>query len=291
MNSVTKTIRKWAAFKRLRTVVASMSLFVCLLPSVVNSQDIFFNPGLDQQSINPNSIAGGPVLWLQARPEYFGTTGARSFDGEQYVDLGSGVVIGTGDCAVSLWFKANSTGSNQYILVWGATADSKPGIRLHLDGADDLLATFGNGVGRATLEKEGTYADGNWHHVVVMFDRDGNMTMAIDGVDTGESASISALTGNITCGSKTISASVSGINGDLSKIAVFSGLLTPTEIAELYNSGNGITRAMYSAGLAAKTVHSWNCNEAPEATLYDSTGTNDGTPSLPGTELVTQWWV
>jgi hypothetical protein len=44
---------------------------------------------------------------------------------------------------------------------------------------------------------------------------------------------------------------------------------------------------MYSAGLAAKTVHSWNCNEAPEATLYDSTGTNDGTPSLPGTELVT----
>jgi hypothetical protein len=89
MNSVTKTIRKWAAFKRLRTVVASMSLFVCLLPSVVNSQDIFFNPGLDQQSINPNSIAGGPVLWLQARPEYFGTTGARSFDGEQYVELAS----------------------------------------------------------------------------------------------------------------------------------------------------------------------------------------------------------
>jgi hypothetical protein len=44
---------------------------------------------------------------------------------------------------------------------------------------------------------------------------------------------------------------------------------------------------MYSAGLAAKTVHSWNCNEAPEATLYDSTGTNHGTPSLPGTELVT----
>jgi hypothetical protein len=43
--------------------------------------------GAGSRSISPNSIAGGPVLWLQARPEYFGTTGARSFDGEQYVEL------------------------------------------------------------------------------------------------------------------------------------------------------------------------------------------------------------
>jgi hypothetical protein len=49
---------------------------------------VFLVPGLDRgRTIHPNSIAGGPVLWLQARPEYFGTTGARSFDGEQYFQL------------------------------------------------------------------------------------------------------------------------------------------------------------------------------------------------------------
>jgi hypothetical protein len=287
MNSVTKTIRKWAAFKRLRTVVASMSLFVCLLPSVVNSQDIFFNPGLDQQSINPNSIAGGPVLWLQARPEYFGTTGARTFDGEQYVALDSAITApGTSDFWVSLWFKSSATGNTQYILVWGATNDTNPGIRLHLDTGDDLWLSFSDGTDRETVQLEGSLVDGEWHYCVLQFDRDGNMSIRLDADENTATASISSLTASVTPTAKLLGATSNSFHGDLSKIAYGTGLLTTDEIAELYNSGNGITRAMYSAGLAAKTVHSWNCNEAPEATLYDSTGSNHGTPSLPGTELV-----
>jgi hypothetical protein len=40
-------------------------------------------------------------------------------------------------------------------------------------------------------------------------------------------------------------------------------------------------------GWLLKTTHSWDCNEGPGDSLYDSTGTNDGTPAISTSDLVT----
>jgi hypothetical protein len=256
---------------------------------------VFLVPGLDRgRTIHPNSIAGGPVLWLQARPEYFGTTGARSFDGEQYIQCDQDINPGTSDFWFSAWIKVAASTVWESIFSTGGGASGTEGIWVSLATDGKLKAGISDGSTQIIDDVSDAALDDNtWHHVAINLDRDGNAQAYVDGVDQTANSNISALNGNSITPSnkprigKYASADLYPFHGDLSKIAYGTGLLTPTEIAELYNSGNGITRAMYSAGLAAKTVHSWNCNEAPEATLYDSTGSNDGTPSLPGTELVT----
>jgi hypothetical protein len=201
---------------------------------------------------------------------------------------------GTSDFWLSVWIKSDDQEAYRTIVYFGGGGGTKEGVALWITSSGELdFLMRDDTVGNVT----GTVADaaidnGNWHHVTINADRSGNATCYIDGilqtavvdisslVDASISAEQACLIGSYDSG-------VYPFHGDLSKIAYGTGLLTTTEIAELYNSGNGITRAMYSAGLAAKTVHSWNCNEAPEATLYDSTNENHGTPSLPGTELVT----
>jgi hypothetical protein len=213
--------------------------------------------------------------------------GARTFDGEQYVTLDSAITApGTNDFWISLWFKGSATGNTQYMLVWGATNDTNPGIRLHLDNGDDLWLSFSDGTDRESVQLEGSWVDGEWHHCILQFDRDGNMSIRVDSDENTATASISSLTASVTPIAKLLGATSDSFNGDLSKIAYGTGLLDTDDIAELYNSGRGITKVEYSSGLAAKTTHSWDCNEGPEDYLYDSTGTNHGTPSLPTTNLV-----
>jgi hypothetical protein len=253
--------------------------------------------GAGSRSISPNSITGGPVLWLQARPEYFGTTGARSFDGEQYVELDSYPAITTNDFSISFFVKWSGSTEKQGLVAWGGLLASDSGVSIVLAG-DQYIELWLNDKTHADISSgyiagditDAALTENEWHHVVILANRDGVASCYLDNVLQTATIDISGHQDTLAPEKKYLGAwwrtTTNLFTGALSKLAYFDELLTPTEIAELYNSGNGITRAMYSAGLAAKTVHSWNCNEAPEATLYDSTGTNDGTPSLPATNLV-----
>jgi hypothetical protein len=48
----------------------------------------FLVPSLDRGGLSLYGLAGGPEYYLDADNSRCGTTGARSFDGEQYVELG-----------------------------------------------------------------------------------------------------------------------------------------------------------------------------------------------------------
>jgi hypothetical protein len=250
----------------------------------------FLVPSLDRGGLSLYGLAGGPEYYLDADNSRCGTTGARTFDGEQYVELTSAIDPGTSDFWLSFWGygeKANT------VIATGATGDVVAGFRLRWFQNKMQVSICDSQVGATRLYGYVTddAVSSGWVHVVVCFDRSGDATCYLNGVLQTATLNIAAANGVLGSSFLPTIGSYNGVfqflDGDLSKIAYGTGLLTTDEIAELYNSGNGITRAMYSAGLAAKTVHSWNCNEAPESTLYDSTGSNHGTPSLPGTELVT----
>jgi hypothetical protein len=252
----------------------------------------FLVPSLDRGGLSLYGLAGGPEYYLDADNSRCGTTGARSFDGEQYVELASKLNPGTSDVCISGFVNIEDSDGVQTILATGARAASEAGIWLVTVSNERLYCYVCDGTTRISGYISDATLLGGWKHIAVVINRTAKtVTAYVNNVLQTAQLDISTVAGSLNGGLLIHYIGrcyVNDIfNGNLSKLAYFESLLTTDEIAELYNSGNGITRAMYSAGLAAKTVHSWNCNEAPEATLYDSTNENHGTPSLPGTELVT----
>jgi hypothetical protein len=237
-----------------------------------------------------------PDTWMNPKSRYAGSTGARSFDGDQYVKLTTSIAVGsTESCWVSLWVKRASGAGNGYIFYNGRVGGGNGGFYLYSISNDLYIAIddedSNRGEGYIT-SGDLIDADDTWRHIVVVFERGGNATCYLNNTSIG-TLSLSSWTGAINADAVfypgAIGSSYSGSTpheGDLSKIACGLGTLTPTEITELYNKGEGLLRAEYSSSLAAKTVHSWNCNEAPEELLYDSTGDNHGTPAIPTTNLV-----
>jgi hypothetical protein len=251
----------------------------------------FLVPSLDRGGISPYAISGGPVLWLQARPQYLGTTGSRTFDGAgQNISIDD-IDPETSDFAIVAWVAVDATATDKTIIYTGGDADNQQGVWLYIDDDEKVALGFcdtvkaGVGSGRATGVLSDAALNTDWHLVIVNFDRDGDATCWIDGsvqtatVDiSGNAATLGCDTGNCCIGAN--AGAGDWYDGNLSKMAYLDELTDSDDRTELRNSGDGKVRAQYSAGLAAKTVHSWNCNEGPDSDFYDSTGTNDGT-ALP----------
>jgi hypothetical protein len=237
-----------------------------------------------------------PDTWMNPKSKYAGSTGARSFDGEQYVDLDTGIAVGASDSFwISFWVKRPIDGKNDsYIVTLNHPSGATGGVYVRCVSDEIYVRCKGNnsaGPEGYLTSGNAIPKDGSWRHVVITCVRGGNATCYVNGVaqDTFLLATwTAAITVNETYPGCIAARhdGTSAFEGDLSKIAYGTGLLTADEITELYNKGEGLLRVEYSSSLAAKTVHSWNCNEAPEELLYDSTGDNHGTPAIPTTNLV-----
>lgn len=106
----------------------------------------------------------------------------------QYVDFGSdeGVSFGKDDFSILFWYKGSKenlvegsiisnknwdTGSNQGFAI-GSFTDPRPGIGLNFTPAEGT---------RKDTQRFDSVIDGDWHHVAATFDRDGDMTLYVDG--------------------------------------------------------------------------------------------------------------
>lgn len=106
----------------------------------------------------------------------------------QYVDFGSDerVQLGKDDFSILFWYKGTKennvegsiisnknwdTGNNQGFTI-GSFTDPRPGIGLNFTPAEGT---------RRDTERFDEIVDGNWHHVAATFDRDGFMTLYMDG--------------------------------------------------------------------------------------------------------------
>jgi len=151
--------------------------------------------------------------------------------------------FGTGDFAASWWMKTTTAGTMRLLNkrtggqgweIYIATGKNCPGC---------LIGDAGGYTFNDFTSYTGNLRDGNWHYIVINFDRDGKATPYIDNVAyTG--FSISLRTGTVS----NLQDLAIGIYGDwssdkfkgfLDDIRLYNRLLTADEIKLLYNTGSG----------------------------------------------------
>lgn len=99
--------------------------------------------------------------------------------------------------------------------------------------------------------------DRQWHHIVFTSDRDGAAAVWIDGTKAGDAsiASISSAA-DFTHGSEfSIGASNNGFRGSLDDVALWNRMLSPTEIARLFNLGEATNEPLDVASIESRRRH------------------------------------
>ena len=169
---------------------------------------------------------------------------SMEFDGtNDYIDAGTGLgnSLGTytGDASISLWFKADTTTSNDGLFSITAFDDVVFG-NLRINISSNILYFVSSGT--ASYKYISFTDTTSWHHLVCVF-KSGDITNSkiyLDGVDqtttnVGTFPSSLSLTGL-----KTIIGAYHSINqvfqGKIDELSVFNTALTAQEVQSIYNA-------------------------------------------------------
>ena len=127
------------------------------------------------------------------------------------------------------------------------------------------------------MQGNNTINDGNFHHVVVVWDRSGNAYLYIDGVENdtldisaGSSDNISGASIKLGQANGTYLNAVSIINS----VSIWNTALSLSQVQELYNSGSPLVATSHSQ--SASLIGYWE-NEGSKGWLDKSTNSNNGT--------------
>jgi len=205
----------------------------------------------------------------------FGNAG--EFNGSSsYISVPNSAGNNMSTFSVSLWFKISNASSLGTLISNGLAADNGYYLAVNVGGPIVFLTSDGNS-NTATSTSPSTYADGNWHNVVLAYTAvgvgtstyniyvDGNSTPVITGSNgkfTGTSAQ------PLTIG-KLPDPSIYYLNGSIDQVRIFNRAITANEVTTLYNevqciptivptdnfnpvlyTGNGGTKAVTGVGFA-----------------------------------------
>ena len=120
--------------------------------------------------------------------------------------------------------KHGSAGGN-YGWIYG-----KEGNKHHLDRSPDGSAWAG-------VQSDNTYTGNNWHHLAFTWANDGTVTFYDDGAQNGTTESLSYSIHDSTTQFRIGSGPFTVDSGLLTEIAIFSDVLTSTEINEIMDYG------------------------------------------------------
>ncbi len=160
-----------------------------------------------------------------------------------YASAGSSSVISiAGDMSISFWIKPESHTSTAWIIADWITSYRNYLIYLETDGK--LVFVNGNGLSSQDTVIQSTTAmdDGTWYHVVLVRDAGNNLGYIY--VNTSSTSGTINYNGGTTSTDINIGASSvpsSHYDGLIDEIGVWDRVLSPAEVAELYNSGSGLT--------------------------------------------------
>lgn len=144
------------------------------------------------------------------------------------------------DFSYGIWVKTTSTGDDPSIIGdkdWGSGGN--PGFVLAFRGDKDIKLNLADGTNRVDI-KGTPINDGEWHLIIASFDRDGNVTLYQDGVETA-SADMS-MVGEMNSGMPIhIAQDGTGgyghfFEGKVGRTVFFDHAITAEEASELYKS-------------------------------------------------------
>jgi hypothetical protein len=160
----------------------------------------------------------------------------------------SGLDMGTRDWTVSSWVNTSNTTTGVVASKSDFTGGSNPdawAININSSGTVNSWIRD-NGTGQVVSTDDGaTVNDGNWHFIAVTFDRNGNMSRYVDGVQTGTQDSISSLDGvtidnteEIRLGARDTSSSQLYFDGLIDNVRIYNYTRTAEQIIEDMNAGH-----------------------------------------------------
>ena len=181
------------------------------------------------------------------------------------------------DFSVEFSVRSDGWSSDPSILSdkdWGS--GSNPGFNIALAGSGTGIdVNIGDGTNRADLES-GVVNDGQWHHVLVSFDRDGDLSMYIDGVLV-QSADLSGVGSIDSPFSFNMGQDGTGSYGQsaicaITNVRIWDVALTFSDIADI--SCNEITPGH---PFFLNLIHYWPLQEGTGTSVVDAIGGNNGT--------------
>ncbi len=170
-----------------------------------------------------------------------------------YVTLGAPPELNFADATdftISYWAKLNSfSGDPAFLSNKNWDAGGNPGWVIATDSGSTIQWNFTeDNNGRADYDGPNIYGDGGWHHVVVVFDRQGNASTYADGVLINASP-IGAAVGNIDSAALPTNIGQDGtgtygsdIDALIDDVAIWRRALDAADVAGIYKAGtNGQT--------------------------------------------------
>ncbi len=240
---------------------------------------------------NTGTLKGG-VTWVPGRAavtktRIAGVSHALHFDGTRYVTLPQSLKFTSGDFTVSLWFDPTTAKESQFLFIRGFAWGDKQGdigLKINPNSGDldfeartaDSQWHFGWDAPESSLRSP--FRLNQWNHVVVTRCGD-RYTLWMNGVKVASEDS----TANISDTNDTNPFLVGGMmadngvqdmfQGDLDGFCIFHRSLSDTEIAVLYNHGNGLYVDAGARGLVA----GYHFDEGAGSVIHDfSRNGNDG---------------
>jgi len=167
----------------------------------------------------------------------------------------SGILNDTDSYTFSAWVKFVYSGSSSWgFTIWGAnSAATANGNIMRVGIYDNGVGAFAHGTGSPIGSFD--FTDDAWHLVTIAFGTDGNADYYVDGALSSAKAADTGLereklwsTANLFHFGMEMEGNLATdpYNGTMDELAIWNRELTPAEVAELYNSGDGVSLIMGS---------------------------------------------
>jgi hypothetical protein len=224
----------------------------------------FANNGTNWHNVTWNSTGG------------YDGKGAFEFDAmDNHVNVGTDESLNfiDNDFSVGLWLKSLAGGATQYIITKGRHSNTPTaadqGWGIYFAAGGQLQARVQNSSGAVTATTPLIYNDGNWHHVMGTYDRDGDISVYVDG-DFKHSVDMSSIdnlsnTRPLIIG-RYSPPSTNNFNGTIDDVLIFNRSLSADQIAAIYNNRTDLISSDETS-----VGNNWSARITP------NDGTQDGT--------------
>jgi hypothetical protein len=227
----------------------------------------------------------------------------------QYISINSSGALDTfhqNPFSISFWFKTSTGGT--IILSEKATSSSATSRAFYIYLSGGVVIWYG--ATASPSYTNGSYNDGNWHHIACVAESDTVARIYIDGVDdtnkiAKDRIGTSSVTAPIILGT-TFNQSGFFFNGSMTEFSIFDYALSASQVTELYGTGSAIGNPMaitngrkpisyYPLGNSAFNGEFLASNGAEQDYVFDFDGSqyidcgNDSSLDITGNGSISFW--
>ena len=191
----------------------------------------------------------------------------------------------TADWTLSYWWKLPAPAPNKFFYFQSGNLQSTMHASLgyvrwrfeDVDGNNNIITSTVN------------VCDGDWHHIAISCDRDGDIEMYVDGaLDVTATCNLSATMDEATDRKLffgLFDSTGTYYDGQIDQLAIFQLAFNSTQISSLYNSGNGVSN--WTIMPISKSYWEFNEGSGTTASAFGSAATDMSL--LSGTGNPVQW--